>query len=581
MTENINKANSGVSREEAESILQRFLDNGNYNVLAIKGNWGVGKTHLVQNFLYKRKGEYYYYASVFGISSIEQLKSRILASNKNQAGSNSVNNSLGKIFEGFHRNSDRLERTTKIDLPLPGQSSIPVVGSLIFIAGDFALNILFNAIKNSIICIDDLERKSKVPLDELLGFVEYLVQELGCKIILIYNEDILLKDGASKRALEDYREKVIDRELKLEPTVEENLDLIFKDNPDIQVIKPVFIKAGTNNIRVIRKSQWLIDELIPLIKDWQPSLRNQVIRNSIIINLAKLDTAFRDRFGISIDAILSLIDSSKYQYKDPETSDKRIQLAYRLSFLGYSSLEIDKFIIQSVETSLSGSAELEFVKEGEILNQKEQKTSIIEKIRSLGKPYYSSFKNSEQEIINEINTFLDENHLNLTISQFEQVEKYASVIELDISKYEKSLLKHLLNTLETDYLNELNIFRAKLRKYPDLKSYLEEKENEYKQNLDITGALKKIINSNTHSISPWLEVDIEFLNNSTVEEYCKWLEEGNPDLYLMVRQFLDLGLPASKKLEEAIRSLAKKNKLNQIRAKLIYNIDIDNTSHTI
>ncbi|MEH2301366.1 MAG: hypothetical protein V7K88_20825 [Nostoc sp.] len=70
------------------------------------------------------------------------------------------------------------------------------------------------------------------------------------------------------------------------------MDFIFKDNPDIEVIKSVFINAGTNNIRVIRKTKWLIDELIPLMKDWQPSLRNQVIRNSIVINLAKLDTGF-------------------------------------------------------------------------------------------------------------------------------------------------------------------------------------------------------------------------------------------------------------------------------------------------
>lgn len=513
MTENINKANSGVSREEAENILKKFLDNENYKVLAVKGNWGVGKTHLVQSFLYKHKEEYYYYGSVFGISSIEQLKARILANYKNNLESNNkdyqtknefpfnfVNRIINNVFEWINRNSKRLEQTRKVDLVLPGQSPMPIVGSLISVAGDLALNILFNInVKNSIICIDDLERKSKLPLDELLGFVEYLVQELKCKIILIYNEDILLEDTTSKKALEDYREKVIDREFKLEPTVEENLDFIFKDNPDIEVIKAVFINTGTNNIRVIRKTKWLIDELIPLMKDWQPSLRNQVIRNSIVINLAKLDTGFFKRFDINIDAILSLIDSSKYQYKDQETSDKRIQLIQQTFLMGYSPLELDKLIIQSVETSLSISAESEFIKKGEILNQREQETSIIEKIRSLGKPYYSSFGDSEQEIVNEIITFLEENNFDLSISQFEQIEKFASVIELDISHYEKSLLKNMLKTLEPHYLDDLNAFKVKLCKYPDLEAYLEEKKNQYQQTLDITIALKKIINSNTQS----------------------------------------------------------------------------------
>ncbi|MBD2729800.1 hypothetical protein H6G96_26655 [Nostoc sp. FACHB-892] len=315
------------------------------------------------------------------------------------------------------------------------------------------------------------------------------------------------------------------------------------------------------------------------MKDWQPSLRNQVIRNSIVINLAKLDTGFFKRFDINIDAILSLIDSSKYQYKDQETSDKRIQLIQQTFIMGYSPLELDKLIIQSVETSLSISAESEFIKKGEILNQREQETSIIEEIRSLGKPYYSSFGDSEQEIVNEIITFLEENNFDLSISQFEQIEKFASVIELDISHYEKSLLKNMLKTLEPHYLDDLNAFKVKLRKYPDLEAYLEEKKNQYQQTLDITIALKKIINSNTQSISPWLKADIEFLNNSTIDEYCQWLQEGDPDLYSMVRQFLALGLPASQKLEQAICSLAKSSNLNKIRAKFIYNIDIYNISN--
>lgn len=46
----------------------------------------------------------------------------------------------------------------------------------------------------------------------------------------------------------------------------------------------------------------------------------------------------------------------------------------------------------------------------------------------------------------------------------------------------------------------------------------------------------------------------------------------------MVRQLLDLALPASQKLEQAIRSLAESNNLNKSRAKFIYNIDIGNNS---
>jgi hypothetical protein len=588
MAESINKAHPGVSREEAESILKRFLDNENYKVLVVEGNWGVGKTHLVQKFLSKHKKEYYLYGSVFGISSIEHLKARLLVSykynstihnlqprkKKSELTSNWFNKILDNVFEWGNRNSGRLERTPKLDLELPGLSPIPVVGSLISVTSDLVLQMFFNLnAENSIVCIDDLERKSKLPLDELLGFVEYLVQELKCKIILIYKESSLGEE--SQKVLNQYREKVIDIEFRLNPTVEENLDLIFKDNPDIKVIKEVFNRTGTNNIRVLQKTKWLIDELLPLMENWQPSLRNQVIRNSIIINLAKLDTEFCKVFPISIDTILFLIDSSRYVDKNNDTSERKIQAIRLLSYLGYNPLVLDEQIIHLVQTSFFSSEN--FTKKGNILNQEEQTKPILEKIRSLGEPYYSSFADNKQEIVDGIITFLDEYHLDLSISQFEQVEQLASLMQMqeDIPRYEEPLLKHMLKTLEPQDFNDLNALRVKLHKYPDLEVYFKDKRNEYQQTLDITTALTKVIESDSESI-PWLDVYIDFLNSCTVDEYCQWLQKGHPDLYLLVRQFLRLGLPASQTLEQAIRELGNNSELNKIRAKFIYNIDIDN-----
>ncbi|MBD2594202.1 hypothetical protein H6G74_07645 [Nostoc spongiaeforme FACHB-130] len=571
MTDSTNIFRSGVSREEAENIINKFLNNEHYRVLAVKGKWGVGKTHLVQKLLNEHSGEYYYYASVFGISSIEQLKGRIIA-NSHQSNSNRVNKLINNTVEWLSINAAKLEKTPKLEL-----GSMQIVGSLMSAVGDLGLNILFNEnARNSIICIDDLERKSKLPIDELLGFVEYLVQELKCKIILIYSDDNL--DQASKKTLKIYREKVIDREFTLAPTVEENLDFIFEDHPDIEVIKSVFIKTLTNNIRVFRKTRWLIDELSPLIADWQPSLRNQVIRNCIVINLVTIDTDFCKNSSITIDNILSLTDSSKYQNNDG--FEEQIQLVHKLSYIGYNSLEIDEIIINSVERSLSSYDETEFIKRGEILNEREEKNQVIEKLRNLGKPYHNSFGNSEQEIIEEIKTFLEENHLYLSISEFEQVEQLASIVELDISQYEEALLEHKLKNSDPHYFNDLNVFRAKLRKHPELAVYLEEQKNQYLQSLDISTAIKNIINSNSLSISPWEKENVTFINNCTVEEYIQWLEKGDSDLYLMVKQFLKFGLPASQKLEQAIRILAKKSKLNKIRAKFLYNIDIDNLPNT-
>ncbi|MBD2665892.1 hypothetical protein B6N60_02705 [Richelia sinica FACHB-800] len=588
MTESTNQANAGVNREEAKSILKRFFENENYRVLAVNGKWGIGKTHLVQTFLEEHHKNYYLYASVFGISSIEQLKARLIANNQSSQGKtesivSSANKSINKfifnIFEWFKRISQKLEKTPKLDLKLSEKFSIPITGSLMSIAGDLALEILFNlnVRENSIICIDDLERKSKLPLDEILGFVEYLAQELKCKVVLIYNEDNLAE--IDKKALQDYREKVIDREFKLDPTVEENLVVGLKDihnleHRDLEVFNEVFIKAGTNNIRVIKKTGWLIKELIPLMKNWEDSLRHQIIRNCIIINLAKIDTDFCKHFSITIDTILSLIDS-RYADKNNDNSENRTVAINLLSWLGYNIISLDKEIIQLVETSLYISDT--FIKKGEFLNQRELKDQIIQKLYNIEGLFYISFADNEQEIVHKIEGFIKEHHLDLSISEFERIEKLAAMImmKLDISSYERSLLEKLLKEhLERYYYDDFNSLRVKLHKYPDLEICLQEKKNHYQQTLNISTALSEIIRVNNQLSSLKLEAANEFINNCTVDEFSKWLQNGDSDLYLMVKKLLRMDLPASKNLEQAIRRLAAKSDLNKNRAKYLYNIDI-------
>jgi hypothetical protein len=602
MTQNTNKTNARINREKAESILKRFLKNEDYSVLAVNGKWGIGKTHLVQNFLYEHTKSYYYYVSIFGISSIEQLKARLIANYKNDLKSdnqssqtktelvfNFINKDIKTSFEWLNRIFRKIEKTPKLDI-LGGLS-----GSVISIAGDLALEIFFNSIvrENSIICIDDLERKYKIPLEEILGFVENLVQERKCKIILIYNEDEL----EDKEILQLYREKVIDREFTLNPTVDENLDFRFKDHhylDYLEIIKKVFKETETNNIRVIRRTEWLINELIPLMENWEDSLRHQVIKNCIIITAAKLDTDFCKRWSINgihpIDIILSLSYTPQQYYEksqgeDRETAGKKFEFQMKIIKMGYSNLEeLDELISQLVNTPLSDSIELQFREKGHILNEREKSNQIIKKLNDLANnlyksKYYKSFADNEQDIIDGIISFLDQNYLNLSIAKFEEIAIFTSLLGGDISKYEKALLEKILkDILESNSDENLSAFRNKLSKYPDLEESFNKKIDEYHQTLDITTAVKNIMNSDPSSRSLTLQKDIEFLRSLTVDKYCQWLQKDDPELIDMVKCVLNSGYnPAPKNLKQAICILAECTRINKIRAKYLYNIDIDNT----
>jgi len=138
MNEVKNSTNSGVDRKEAKEFLKQFLESKNYKVLAIKGEWGVGKTYLIQNFLSTSQYRYrYYHASVFGIYSIQQLKARLLANylnrkdskRKSESVNNWFNKQLNNFFEWINRNSVKFEKITKLDfLPV----NITGLGSFLY-----------------------------------------------------------------------------------------------------------------------------------------------------------------------------------------------------------------------------------------------------------------------------------------------------------------------------------------------------------------------------------------------------------------------------------------------------------------
>jgi len=163
-----NTTNSGISREEVEKVLVSFLKDENLKVLAIKRRWGVGKTHLVQVVL-KSNSEQFYYSSVFGVSSLEQLKAQILVNSYDKPHNlKSPGRFISKLLDWNNKNSQQIAKVPKL-------IDLPVSGAVISIAGDLLLNSLFGSIKDTIICIDDLERKSaNLQLDELLGFIRPL-----------------------------------------------------------------------------------------------------------------------------------------------------------------------------------------------------------------------------------------------------------------------------------------------------------------------------------------------------------------------------------------------------------------------
>ncbi|MEE3923324.1 P-loop NTPase fold protein [Pseudomonas viridiflava] len=185
-----------------KNLLQAMLHQEN-RVIALSGKWGTGKTHLwrqVRDESLDQAVKSAAAVSLFGVSTIADLKIKVAQAllpklkddNVLTAQVSVAVSGLKKLAQSVHRGFNALD-----DLPM---LALPVL------------------LKNRFLIIDDIERKhEKLSVDEILGFIDECVQNYNCRVLIVLNDD-KLKD---KAIWEQFREKVIDHELRLDTSPEE------------------------------------------------------------------------------------------------------------------------------------------------------------------------------------------------------------------------------------------------------------------------------------------------------------------------------------------------------------------------
>lgn len=185
------KTDNDSTNEKLSSYISYYknLNNPKYAVL-IKGEWGVGKTHLINNLL---KDDEKYYISLFGLTTVQEVHSAVFV----------------KMYPAR-------SRTRKL-LNWFGNSSLKAnditltLGPLI---GNIANAIIKEKVDNSKpIVFDDLERCS-IDLEDLFGVINKYVEHHECKVIVIAHDDKLKED------LTDKKEKIFGQIIKVSPDID-------------------------------------------------------------------------------------------------------------------------------------------------------------------------------------------------------------------------------------------------------------------------------------------------------------------------------------------------------------------------
>lgn len=256
--------------------IERFLKSAEPEVLCVSGAWGVGKTHLWKEVLVETAKTQpppplltYSYVSLFGAEKLEDVRLAIFANRISLAESQMAKYSQWSLSQAKKAQS-LLEQ-------------MPKVGGLFKTLGAM----YFSSIRGMIVCIDDLERRSKnLEVKDVLGLVSYLKEERKCKVVL------LLNDGELGTGVDDFRnhfEKTIDVHLRLALTAEEASSIAFP-KPDAlgERVKTHCVALGIENIRIIRKIERAARDVQVHIQEFDPEIRDSAVRSIVLLGWSLL-----------------------------------------------------------------------------------------------------------------------------------------------------------------------------------------------------------------------------------------------------------------------------------------------------
>ena len=248
-------------------------------VASIHGEWGVGKTHFWLDFIKQFENKKNAYISLFGMDSLQEIKSSIAIQVFK------INKSISKIKKYF----GILSLIPKIGSYIPGF----LVSLDLLEKKDF---------ENIIICFDDLERHStKLAIEDIMGFISDIKEQKNCKIFIILNEEKLKEDEEFIKN----KEKIIDYEFNYNPSVEENYKLLkyndkyFKDYP-----LEYFKKKNIINIRIMKRVINALDDFSFVEKEISKFSDIGTIENmkkEIALNVISLVAVHSTDFSIDFD----------------------------------------------------------------------------------------------------------------------------------------------------------------------------------------------------------------------------------------------------------------------------------------
>lgn len=196
-----------------ESVLN-YLKMETTGALLVTGNWGSGKTYHIKNYIFPSIEEETEFTpiivSLFGETNRENISKKVLFSYFDKKGD--------KVKLGTR---DIVKNLSNLSKAVPIVNKYVNLDKLIFGVNENALRLIPH--DKLLICFDDIERMGEeIKVDDFLGVVNDLVENKGCKVILIANK-IEFKNKSN------YEEKTIEKTIQFLPDIKTIFNNLIKD----------------------------------------------------------------------------------------------------------------------------------------------------------------------------------------------------------------------------------------------------------------------------------------------------------------------------------------------------------------
>lgn len=202
--------------------------------------------------------------------------------------------------------------------------------------------VVISLIKDSVICLDDFERRgTELSAKDVLGLVNYLKEKRGCRIAILAADQ-----GDDDDVYESFKEKVLDEYIRFDPSSEVACSIVFGTRGGLSdLLKEFSLALNIKNVRLLKRINESGIQFWKIVANKSVATQRQVLRDVVLFHHLHFS---QDRSFPQFDTV-SASDFSLYKYfREPV---ERAAWVETFESIGYTHTDnLDRAIAASVKS---------------------------------------------------------------------------------------------------------------------------------------------------------------------------------------------------------------------------------------